>query len=58
LILVSDPLKILNIYKRDATISSLGGFMPAYELTDALFLEGDMITIDERGTFVGHSLQR
>ncbi len=42
----------------DSVISLAGGFIPPYALTDAVFLQEDIITIDERGTFVGYTLQR
>ncbi len=42
----------------DSVISLVGGFIPPYVLTDAVFLQEDIITIDERGTFVGYTLQR
>lgn len=42
----------------DSVVSLVGGFIPPYVLTDAVFLQEDIITIDERGTFVGYTLQR
>lgn len=57
LILVNDPSKRLLIYNRDEAITMLGEFMPADQLTDAFFIEEDMVTIDCKGILTGYLVQ-